>query len=98
MTSDAGLLTDRGLALLGSIGIDADALMADRGRRSARILCRPCLDWSERRPHLAGALGAALCAGSLAKNWIRRIDGTRAVTLTPKGEHIFREELGVRLD
>jgi DNA-binding transcriptional ArsR family regulator len=98
MTSDAGLLTDRGLTLLGRIGIDADALMADRGRRSARILCRPCLDWSERRPHLAGALGAALCAGSLAKNWIRRIDGTRAVTLTPKGERIFREELGVRLD
>jgi hypothetical protein len=98
MAAEAGLLTDRGAALLGRIGIDVDALMADRGRRSARILCRPCLDWSERRPHIAGALGAAFCARSLAKGWIRRIEGTRAVTLTPKGQRLFREELGVRLD
>jgi len=98
LSADAGLVTDGGLILLRRIGIDVDALMADRGKRSARVLCRPCLDWSERRPHLAGAVGAALCARSLAEGWIRRIDGTRAVALTPKGERIFRERLGVRLD
>ena len=98
LSADAGLVTDGGLILLRRIGIDIDALMADRGKRSARVLCRPCLDWSERRPHLAGAVGAALCARSLAEGWIRRIDGTRAVALTPKGERIFRERLGVRLD
>ena len=98
LTAHAGLVTERGLALFQRIGIDIDALMADRGQRSARILCRPCLDWSERRPHLAGALGAALCATSFAEGWIRRIDGTRAVTLTPKGQRIFRERLGVRLE
>src|SRR6516225_9359508 len=98
LSADAGLVTDGGLILLRRIGIDIDALMADRGKRSARVLCRPCLDWSERRPHLAGAVGAALCARSLAEGWIRRTDGTRAVTLTPKGERIFRERLGVRLD
>ena len=75
-----------------------DARELRRRERSARVLCRPCLDWSERRPHLAGAVGAALCARSLAEGWIRRIDGTRAVALTPKGERIFRERLGVRLD
>jgi DNA-binding transcriptional ArsR family regulator len=96
LAADAGLLTERGMVLLRGIGIDVDTLMADRGRR--RILCRPCLDWSERRPHLAGAVGAALCAHGFAKDWIRRIDATRAVTLTPKGQRIFREQLGVRLD
>ena len=77
------------------------ALRADRHRRRralgpsrqalGAILCRPCLDWSERRPHLAGAVGAALCAHSFDKGWIRRIDGTRAVAVTPKGQRIFRE-------
>ena len=39
-----------------------------------RVLCRPCLDWSERRPHLAGAIGAALCSHSLEKTWVRRLE------------------------
>jgi DNA-binding transcriptional ArsR family regulator len=95
---DAGLVTDAGIDLLGRIGIDVDALAARRGNRSPRILCRPCLDWSERRPHLAGALGAALCTHGLENGWTRRIDGTRAVAITPKGERLFREQLGVRLD
>ncbi len=98
LAADAGLLTERGTALMSAIGIDVEALMAERGKRPPRLLCRPCLDWSERRPHLAGAVGAALCARSLAKGWIRRVDGTRAVTLTPKGQRIYREQLGVRLD
>ncbi len=97
LARDAGLVTDAGMKLLGRIGIDVDALSARRGKRSARVLCRPCLDWSERRPHLAGALGAALCAHGLENGWIRRINGTRAVTITPKGERLFREQLGVRV-
>ncbi len=98
LANDAGLVTDAGIALLARIGIDVDALLARRGKRAARILCRPCLDWSERRAHLAGAVGAALCAHSFDKGWIRRIDGTRAVAITPKGQRIFREQLGVRLE
>jgi DNA-binding transcriptional ArsR family regulator len=97
LANDAGLVTDTGIALLGRIGIDVDTLLARRGKRPPRILCRPCLDWSERRAHLAGAVGAALCAHSFAKGWIRRIEGTRAVAITPKGQRIFREQLGVRL-
>jgi DNA-binding transcriptional ArsR family regulator len=95
---DAGLITDRGLALLERIGIDVKVLTPQGGRRSARVLCRPCLDWSERRAHLAGAVGAALCAHSFARGWIRHIEGTRAVAVTPKGERAFREQLRVRLD
>lgn len=97
LANDAGVVTGAGIELFGRIGIDVDQLSVRHGRRSARILCRPCLDWSERRPHLAGAVGAALCSHSFSKGWIRRIDGTRAVTVTPKGQRIFREEFGARL-
>lgn len=96
LTDDAGLVTERGIALLRRMEIDVDALPARRGNRSTRMLCRPCLDWSERRPHLAGAVGTAICRHSFAKGWIRRKDGTRAVAVTPMGQRIFREEFGMR--
>ena len=95
LTHDAGLVTDAGIALFGRIGIDVAALTGGRGKIT-RVLCRPCLDWSERRPHLAGAVGAALCAHSFEENWIRRIESTRAVTVTPKGWRIFRDTFGAR--
>jgi hypothetical protein len=97
LASDAGLVTDAGVALLDGIGIDLDSIVARRGKRSGRLLCRPCLDWSERRPHLAGAVGAALCAHCFDKGWIRRVEGTRAVAITPKGQRSFRDAFGVRL-
>jgi DNA-binding transcriptional ArsR family regulator len=97
LESDAGIVTGRGLAFLDRIGIDATALAAPHGRRPARVLCRPCLDWSERRPHLAGAVGAALCRLGFEKGWVRRIDRTRAVSVTPKGARVFREVFGARL-
>ena len=94
LASDAGMLTPRGTRFLARLGIDIDAL----GQSSRRVLCRPCLDWSERRPHLAGAVGAALCTHSFSQNWIRRVEGTRAVAITPKGQRVFREDFGMRLD
>jgi DNA-binding transcriptional ArsR family regulator len=97
LANDAGLVTEPGLRFLGRIGIDVEALTARRGKRGARVLCRPCLDWSERRAHLAGAVGAALCTHSLEHGWIRRIHGTRAVAVTPKGQRIFHDEFGVQL-
>ena len=97
LAAHAGVVTGTGLELLGRIGIDVDALLVRRGKRPARILCRPCLDWSERRPHLAGAVGAALCAHSLGEGWVRRIRDTRAVAITPKGQRMFREVFGVEV-
>jgi DNA-binding transcriptional ArsR family regulator len=91
LDSDAGIVTPAGLVLLERVGIDA--MSAGRGRR---VLCRPCLDWSERRPHLAGTLGAALCRLSFERGWVRRVEGTRAVSITPKGQRAFRETFGVR--
>ncbi len=95
LDSDAGLVTQRGVRFLADIGIDTATLAARRGN-SGRLLCRPCLDWSERRPHLAGAVGAALCAGCLDKGWVRRLDGSRAVAVTAKGRRLFREQFGVQ--
>jgi DNA-binding transcriptional ArsR family regulator len=96
-SADGGLVTEAGIAFFDRIGIDVGALAARRGGRPARVMCRPCLDWSERRPHLAGSIGAALCAHSFAKDWIRRMRDTRAVAITPKGARVFREQFGAQL-
>ncbi|MEK1889722.1 MAG: helix-turn-helix transcriptional regulator [Phyllobacterium sp.] len=90
---DAGEVTESGRVLLARAGIDIEAVAARRGR----ILCRPCLDWSERRPHLAGAVGAALCSHCFDQGWIRRVAGTRAVSVTPNGQRQLRETFGVIL-
>jgi DNA-binding transcriptional ArsR family regulator len=97
LASDGGMVTDAGIRFFSRIGIDLDSVISGSGRRSVRVLCRPCLDWSERRLHIAGTIGAALCTHSLGKGWIRRNDGTRAVTITPRGQSAFREEFNVRL-
>ena len=73
-------LTSAGEAWCNRIGLRLDALRIGRRR-----LCRPCLDWSERRTHLAGALGAALLQRLLTLRYARReIDG-RALILSPRG-------------
>jgi len=95
---EAGDLTDSGLAFLGDLGIGVVHLAERRGARSGRILCRPCLDWSERRPHLAGLVGSVLCQHGLAEGWIRRTPSSRAILVTPKGERIFRERFRLPAD
>jgi DNA-binding transcriptional ArsR family regulator len=85
-------LTARGEAAFADLGIDVDDL---RGRRRAFI--RSCLDWTERRPHLAGALGAALATRFFELAWIRRLPATRAVVLTPAGEAELRARFGVEV-
>jgi DNA-binding transcriptional ArsR family regulator len=98
LADEAGLVTESGIDFLVRMGVELDALLSPRIKKSRRVLCRPCLDWSERRWHLAGAVGAAICAHSFANGWISRMDGTRAVTITPKGLRAFREEFGAKLD
>jgi DNA-binding transcriptional ArsR family regulator len=88
---DEGHVTDRAATALQALGIDATALDAGSSRRPQ---CRPCLDWSERRPHLAGRLGALVCAHCLISGWLVRQPGTRALQVTPQGAVALRNGLG----
>jgi DNA-binding transcriptional ArsR family regulator len=86
-------VTPRGAARFGELGIDVGGLAQGR-----RPLTRPCLDWTERRHHLAGALGAALASRFLELGWIERRPTSRAVRVTDKGRRGFARELAVEVD
>ncbi len=88
---DAGLITSEGLAFLDRIGIQPD----DPHRRSPRPLCRPCLDWSERRPHIAGRLGAAIYRRFVDESYVRPVKGTRALAVSPVDRVALREAFGI---
>ncbi|MGV8936295.1 MAG: ArsR/SmtB family transcription factor [Allorhizobium sp.] len=77
-------LTETGSALIGDLGIDIGGL-----RSQKRPLCRSCLDWSERRSHLAGSLGKALLDQFLDKGDARRAAGSRVIVFSPEGERRF---------
>ena len=87
---DAGEVTESGREWLSAFGIAANPVAEMR-----RPLCRPCLDWSERRSHIAGVLGAALCRRCEELGWIRRERNTRAVAITPAGRSGFGEVFGL---
>jgi DNA-binding transcriptional ArsR family regulator len=78
--------TDRGRAFFSDIGIDTKLLQSAK-----RPLCRTCLDWSERRSHLGGALGAALLDHLFTARWVSR-QGGRAVRFSPAGATRFAAE------
>jgi hypothetical protein len=89
-TRDGALrLTKRGAAFLADFGIDAAALAEGR-----RPLCKGCLDWSMRREHLAGSVGAALLARIVERKWARRDRTSRAMLFSPAGEAQFRRTFG----
>ena len=85
-------LTEAGLQWLHGLGVDVERLEASR-----RPLARACLDWTERRPHLAGAAGAALCTRLLDTGWVQRTSG-RAVRVTDTGSRALRRLLGLTPD
>ncbi len=79
-------LTGKGQAFCSAIGVSVDALDSSR-----RAVCRPCLDWSVRRDHLAGTLGAAVLAKCYERGWAKRLPGSRVVQFSAAGERAFRE-------
>ncbi|MEB0055567.1 helix-turn-helix transcriptional regulator [Variovorax sp. LG9.2] len=83
-------LTTDGAVALESLGLDVDA-----ARRSRRRFACPCLDWSERRPHLGGALGAACLQLALRRGWVRQALDGRALTVTLKAEREMPELFGL---
>jgi DNA-binding transcriptional ArsR family regulator len=88
----AFLMTAEGTAEFGDFGLDVGGL-----ERRTRPLLRPCLDWSERRYHLAGSLGAALTAALAARRWITTREASRIVTVTNAGQDGLRDWLGIDL-
>ncbi len=92
LSEDGGIVTPRGERFFLDLGIDVREIS-----HGHRVFCRPCLDWSERRPHLAGAIGAALAARCFELGWIKRLRDTRAVTITALGQRGLTETFGISL-
>ena len=84
-------LTDEGERFAEDFGVDLAAL-----ERHRRPLCLACLDWSVRRPHLAGALGAALLERFVALRWATRAKGTRVMVFSAIGERALRQRFRFR--
>lgn len=92
LRQDTGFaLTEAGLEWFDALGIPLD-------RSGRRPLVRGCLDWTERRPHLAGAAGAALCAHVLEAGWCERFGSGRAVRVTSAGARALSDRLGLAPD
>ncbi|TGQ51446.1 ArsR family transcriptional regulator [Mesorhizobium sp. M1C.F.Ca.ET.193.01.1.1] len=75
-------LSPSGASHFSALGIETDS-------KSRRPVCRACLDWSVRRSHLAGTLGAAILDKIIAENWARREKDSRAVVFSPNGRQAF---------
>jgi CRISPR/Cas system CMR subunit Cmr4 (Cas7 group RAMP superfamily) len=84
------VLTAAGARFLGRPGVDVEAT-----RREQRAFAHQCLDWSERRAHLAGALGAAVARRCLELRWVPRVEEERTLTLSPLGVRGLRTWFGI---
>jgi DNA-binding transcriptional ArsR family regulator len=90
LSDEGGELSESGVVFLEKFGID---LAAARSRR--RIFCRPCLDWTERRPHLGGTVGAVLARRCFDLKWVQRTRDSRALIVTPEGRRGLADRFGL---
>jgi DNA-binding transcriptional ArsR family regulator len=90
LTDDGGEVTASGQRFLAAFGVDLRP-------RTRRIFCQPCLDWSERRYHLKGLVGARILDHLVELGWLKSVSGSRALQLTPSGmaglSEIFQIEI-----
>jgi DNA-binding transcriptional ArsR family regulator len=92
LTEEGGEMTKAGIRFLSRFGADPDS------QAQRRIFCRACLDWSERRYHIAGFVGAQILRRCLELGWLIRRRNTRAIGVTPLGRRGLREVFGIRVD
>ena len=85
-------LAPHGRRIFSELGVDVDNVQGERRR-----FARACMDWTERRPHLAGSLGASVLHLLVHKRWVTRNANDRALRVTPEGERELRRRLGVTL-
>jgi hypothetical protein len=89
LDEDRGQLTDAGRSFFDEFSVDL------RLTSRRRVFCRPCLDWSERRLHLAGAVGAAILRHALGHDWVEHVRDSRALVVTPVGVRELATTFGV---
>ena len=93
LTDEGGEVTSSGERFLSELGVDLT-------QRSRRIFCQPCLDWSERRYHLKGLVGARILHRLFKLGWLESAPGIRALQLTPSGKaglaEIFEIDVDIR--
>jgi DNA-binding transcriptional ArsR family regulator len=89
---DSGEVTDAGRAFFAELGIDLAP-----PAKSRRVYCRSCLDWSERRPHIAGHVGAQIADFCFENKWLARNKASRALTVTEQGDKMLARAFGVDL-
>jgi DNA-binding transcriptional ArsR family regulator len=87
LAADGGEVTEAGREFLASFGAEP--------AQGKRVFCRACLDWSERRPHLAGRVGAAIACRCFELGWIARMRDTRALAITTAGRTGFLETFAI---
>jgi DNA-binding transcriptional ArsR family regulator len=92
LEGDGGEVTEPGRRFFAELGVDLAM-----PRRVRRVFCRPCLDWSERRCHLAGRVGAAIATLCFERDWLARKPGSRALTVTPEGRVMLPAAFGADL-
>jgi DNA-binding transcriptional ArsR family regulator len=92
ITDENGEITEPGVTFLRDFGLD----LATAERRK-RVFCRACLDWSERRTHLGGAVGAALAQRCEHLGWTERLRNSRALCITPAGRRGFIDVFGLSI-
>ena len=80
LVDDGGEVTDAGGRFLTGLGVDLE-----QARGAKRRYCRSCIDWTERRPHISGAVGASLAEAFLERKWVSRIPDSRVLTVTADG-------------
>lgn len=96
-------LAEEGRARLAAMGVDIEAASRAPRRAAQGCIARDCMDWSERRPHLAGALGREMASAWIAQGWLRRLPAQgerdalarRRIAVTPAGARALREGLGI---
>ncbi len=91
LTDDGGEVTPSGGRFLSAFG-------ADLTPRTRRLFCQPCLDWSERRYHLKGLVGARILDRLLELGWLKSVSGSRALRLTASGRAGLAETFQVEID
>lgn len=91
LTDEGGEVTASGARFLSTLGVDLKA-------RSRRLFCQPCLDWSERRYHLKGLVGAAILQRLLQLGWFEHAPGSRALRLTSSGRAGLSEVFHIELN